>query len=55
MRNANEENLTDAVLAKLEGATDARFKEIMSSLIRHVHGFVRETELTEKEWLTAIS
>ena len=28
MRNLNEANLTDAVLAKLEGASDARFKEI---------------------------
>ena len=54
MRNANEENLTEAVLAKLEGARDPRFKEIMTSLIRHLHGFIRETELTEKEWLTAI-
>jgi hydroxyquinol 1,2-dioxygenase len=54
MRNANEENLTDAVLAKLEGARDPRFKEVMTSLIRHLHGFIRETELTEKEWLTAI-
>ena len=54
MRNANEGNLTDAVLAKLEGAKDPRFKEVMTSLIRHLHGFIRETELTEKEWLTAI-
>ena len=54
MRNLTEGNFTDAVLAKLEGATDARFKEIMGSLIRHVHGFIREVELTEKEWLTAI-
>ena len=54
MRNANEANLTDAVLAKLEGASDQRFKEIMSSLIRHLHAFIRETELTEKEWITGI-
>jgi hydroxyquinol 1,2-dioxygenase len=54
MRNLTEANLTDAVLAKLDGATDVRFKEIMSSLVRHLHGFVRETELTEKEWITAI-
>ena len=54
MRNLTEGNLTDAVLAKLEGATDARFEEIMSSLIRHLHGFIREVELTETEWLTAI-
>ena len=54
MRNLTEGNLTDAVFAKLDGATDARFKEIMGSLIRHVHGFIREVELTEGEWLTAI-
>jgi hydroxyquinol 1,2-dioxygenase len=54
MRNLTEANLTEAVLAKLEGATDARFKQIMTSLIKHVHAFVREVELTEQEWLTAI-
>ena len=54
MRNLTEGNLTEAVLAKLEGATDARFKEIMGSLIRHLHGFIREVDLTEREWLTAI-
>jgi hydroxyquinol 1,2-dioxygenase len=54
MRNLNEANLTNAALAKLEGATDARFKEIMTSLIKHLHGFIRETELTESEWSTGI-
>ena len=54
MRNLTEGNLTEAVLAKLEGATDARFKEIMGSLISHLHGFIREVDLTETEWLTAI-
>jgi hydroxyquinol 1,2-dioxygenase len=54
MRNLTEANLTDAVLAKLEGATDPRFKQIMTSLIKHLHAFVREVELTEAEWLTGI-
>jgi len=54
MRNLSESNLTDAVLAKLEGATDARFKQIMTSLIKHLHAFVREVELTESEWLAGI-
>jgi hydroxyquinol 1,2-dioxygenase len=54
MRNLTEENLTDAVLAKLDGATDARFKQIMVSLIKHLHAFVREVELTEEEWFTGI-
>jgi hydroxyquinol 1,2-dioxygenase len=54
MRNLTEANLTDAVLGKLEGATDPRFKQIMTSLIKHLHAFVREVELTEEEWLTGI-
>jgi hydroxyquinol 1,2-dioxygenase len=54
MRNLTEANLTDAVLAKLEGVTDARFKQIMESLIRHLHAFVREVELTEAEWFAGI-
>jgi hydroxyquinol 1,2-dioxygenase len=54
MRNLNEANLTDAVLAKLEGAKDPRFKQIMESLVRHLHAFIRETELTEQEWMTGI-
>lgn len=54
MRNANESNLTDAVLARLEGAQDPRFRQIMTSLIAHLHAVIRETELTEKEWFAAI-
>jgi hydroxyquinol 1,2-dioxygenase len=49
-----ESNLTDAVLARLDGASNPRFKQIMSSLIRHMHDFVREVELTEAEWFEAI-
>ena len=54
MRNLTENNLTDAVLAKLEGASDQRFKQIMTSLIKHLHAFVREVELTEAEWFAGI-
>jgi len=54
MRNLTEANLTEAVLGKLEGATDPRFKQIMTSLIKHLHAFVREVELTEEEWFTGI-
>ena len=54
MRNLSEANLTDAVLDKLSGCGDARFRQIMDSLIRHLHAFVRDVELTEAEWLEAI-
>jgi len=48
--NFNEQTLTDAVLARMDGCDDARFKTIMTSLVRHLHAFVREVELTEAEW-----
>jgi catechol 1,2-dioxygenase len=54
MRNLTEENLTDAVIAKFANAPDARFKEIMTSLVRHLHAFVREVELTDAEWFEGI-
>jgi len=49
-----EKTLTDAVLARMDQCDDARFKTVMSSLVRHLHDFVREVELTEAEWLEAI-
>src|SRR5215510_7004257 len=54
MRNLTEQNLTEAVLTKLAGSEDVRFKQIMTSLIKHLHAFVREVELTEAEWLAGI-
>jgi len=54
MREGTEKNLTEAVVARLSNTTDPRFKQIMSSLIRHLHSFVREVELTEEEWMAGI-
>lgn len=54
MSDFTENNLTDAVLARLDSASNPRFKQIMSSLIRHIHDFVRDVELTEAEWFEAI-
>lgn len=54
MQNFSEATLTDAVIARLAGADDPRFKGLMTSLIRHLHAFVREVELTEDEWFEAI-
>ncbi|MCR5856286.1 intradiol ring-cleavage dioxygenase [Mesorhizobium sp. J428] len=30
--------------------TDARLAEVMSSLVRHLHDFAKETQLTQAEW-----
>ncbi len=52
--NFNEKTLTDAVLARMDGCEDARFRTVMASLVRHLHDFVREVELTEAEWSEGI-
>ena len=54
MRNLAGETLTEAVLASFEGSGSPRFKEIMHSLVRHLHAFVEEVEPTEEEWFEAV-
>ncbi|MBT5051353.1 MAG: hydroxyquinol 1,2-dioxygenase [Rhodospirillaceae bacterium] len=54
MPHVTKDNLTDAVIATLSDDADPRFREIMTALIRHMHGFVREVDLSQEEWLAAI-
>jgi hydroxyquinol 1,2-dioxygenase len=54
MRNLDEDNITRAVLAMHAGASDARLKQVMTSLVQHLHSFARETQLTEAEWFAGI-
>jgi hydroxyquinol 1,2-dioxygenase len=49
-----EDDLVETVVASFDGATDARLKEVMVSLTRHLHSFVRDVRLTESEWNVAI-
>ncbi|QCB97883.1 hydroxyquinol 1,2-dioxygenase [Arthrobacter sp. PAMC25564] len=51
---AVEQELVDTVVASFEKAGDPRLKQIMQSLTRHLHNFVREVRLTEDEWNTGI-
>jgi catechol 1,2-dioxygenase len=48
-----QEDVTAAVLAELQRAPDARFREVVSALVRHLHAFAREVRLTEEELRTA--
>ncbi len=54
MRNLTEHNLTDAVVARLIECDDPRLKQVMTSLIKHLHDFVREIEPTPQEWMAGI-
>jgi hydroxyquinol 1,2-dioxygenase len=54
MRNLNQDTVTQAVLARLSTTPDPRLKEILTSLVQHLHSFAREVKLTEAEWLAGI-
>jgi len=54
MRNLTQENITQAVIARLADTPDPRVKEVLTSLVQHLHAFARETRLTEAEWLRGI-
>ena len=54
MRQFTEENLTEAVVARLKDVKNPRFRQLMTSAIRHLHAFAREVELTEEEWFEGI-
>jgi hydroxyquinol 1,2-dioxygenase len=53
-QDLNEDTITSAVLARARRAKSARFKKVIGSLVRHLHDFAREVELTEEEWAYGI-
>jgi hydroxyquinol 1,2-dioxygenase len=54
MRVINETTITDAAIDQMSSTPDPRFKQIMESLVRHLHDFTREVDLTPEEWLAGI-
>lgn len=53
-QQAVEEELIANVLTSFEDCKNPRLRQLMQSLVRHLHVFVREVRLTEEEWNTAI-
>lgn len=55
MRNVTIDNVTDVVIASLgkNGEIDERQREIMTSLLRHLHGFCKDVNLQHSEFLQA--
>jgi protocatechuate 3,4-dioxygenase beta subunit len=49
-----EDDITNETLRRFEGTPDPRLREIMLSLTKHLHAFVKEVQLTEAEWFEGI-
>jgi hypothetical protein len=54
-QQAREQELVEHVAASFGAASDARLKQLMQALTRHLHAFLREVRLTEDEWRHAIA
>ncbi|MET7241855.1 dioxygenase [Methylobacterium sp. EM32] len=53
MRIERQQDVTPAVLEVMARTRDPRLREIMTSLVTHLHGFVRDVRLTEAEFRDA--
>jgi catechol 1,2-dioxygenase len=50
----SEERSAEVVAASFAGTPNPRLKQVMTSLVQHLHAFVKDVELTEEEWGVAI-
>jgi hydroxyquinol 1,2-dioxygenase len=50
----DEKTITDAALDQMPATPDPRLRQIMAALVRHLHAFAREVDLTPEEWLDGI-
>ena len=55
MRDVTKDNITDVFMGYMGQNTDPRLKEVMGSLVRHLHNFAREVNLTHAEWNKGIA
>lgn len=52
--NLTEDTITEVVQKTFDTATDPRFRQLLQSLVGHLHDFAREVRLTGDEWFAAM-
>src|SRR5947199_5033872 len=53
-RNKTEDDITAEALQRFSQTPDPRLRQIILALVKHLHAFVKEVELTEAEWFRGI-
>lgn len=51
---SDQQDLTNQAVASFEGAENPRLRQVMQSLVRHLHAFAIDVQLSMDEWETAI-
>jgi hydroxyquinol 1,2-dioxygenase len=55
MRNVTKDNITDVFTGYMGDDINPRLREVLSSLVTHLHAFAKETKLTHAEWEKGIA
>jgi len=55
MKAIDENSITDAVVDQMSSTPSPRLRQVMESLVQHLHEFAREVDLTPDEWLQGIA
>jgi hydroxyquinol 1,2-dioxygenase len=50
-----EQNITDVAAKRWSGAKTPREAQLFEAMVRHLHAFAREVELTPDEWMTGLN
>ncbi|WP_395685523.1 intradiol ring-cleavage dioxygenase [Caenimonas koreensis] len=54
-QDSSQDSITQAALASFSATPDARLKQVMTSLVQHLHAFAQDVKLTEQEWFEGIA
>src|ERR1051325_10720858 len=54
LRAIDENTITDAAIEQMAATPNPRLKQIMEPLVRHLHAWAREADLTPEEWIQGI-
>ncbi len=55
MRNITLDNITAAAVDSFAGLPDARQRELLQTLVQHLHQYARDVKLTHEEWRGALA
>ena len=55
MRSIELGNITQAAAGSFAGVPDARRRELLQSLVKHLHAYAKDTQLTHEEWRSALT
>ncbi|WP_299692697.1 dioxygenase [uncultured Tateyamaria sp.] len=55
MRTVTKDNITDVFLGYMSDDMDPRMREVLGALVRHMHDFAKEVDLTHEEWQAGIA